>query len=180
MGMESGRIVPVRILSRIEQHMDDLRMPELCRQSQGSMTISGTRAGQQAARFFNEPKSRSDRQLNAGTSANESASRFELAMRAGHPTVGICSVITEQIYQRYLDSAFARYEPRANQAECLIQLRPIILGARIQNQLGDFHDIGGQLPMSNRILRHKFQQRRILKVIAAFKYDAFMDQVRMR
>jgi hypothetical protein len=101
-------------------------------------------------------------------------------VRPGHPAVGICSVVAEQIDQWYLDSAFAWYASRANQAECLIQRRPIILCARIQNQLGDFHDIRGQFPMPNRILCHKFQQRRILKVIAAFKYDVLMDQVRMR
>ncbi len=34
--------------------------------------------------------------------------------------------------------------------------------------------------MPNRVLRHKFQQRRILKVVAALKYDALMDHVWMR
>ena len=144
------------------------------------MTIFGSRVGQQWARVFNTPESRCDGQVNAGTSAEQSAHCFEFAVRAWHSTVGICSVIAEQIDQRYLDSGFARYAPRANQAERLIQHRPIILCARIQNQLGDFHDIRGQFPAPNRIFRDKFQQRRILKVIAAFKDNALMDQVRMR
>ena len=143
------------------------------------MTIFGARGGQQSARVIDTPQGRCDGQIKTGAPAKQSAGGFELAVRAGHTAVGICSVVAEQINQRYLDSAFTWYASRANQAECLIQRRLIILCARIQDQLGDFHDIRGQFPMPNRILRHKFQQGRILKVIAALKYDALMDQVRM-
>jgi hypothetical protein len=84
------------------------------------MTVLGTRAGQQSARVLNAPERRCDGQINARTPAKQSGGGFELAMRAGHPAVGICSVVAQQIDQRYLDSAFARYASRANQVECLI------------------------------------------------------------
>ena len=84
------------------------------------MTILGTRTGQQSARVLNTPESRCDGQINARTPTKQSGGGFELAVRAGHPAVGICSVVAEQIDQRYLDSAFARYASRANQAERLV------------------------------------------------------------
>ena len=71
------------------------------------MTIFGTGAGQQSARVLNTPESRRDRQINAGAPAKQSAGGLELAVRGGHPAVGIRSVVAEQIDQRYLGSAFA-------------------------------------------------------------------------
>lgn len=144
------------------------------------MTIFGTCGGQQSARVIDTPESRCHGQIKAGSPAKQSVNGFELAMYARHPTVGIRSVIAEQIDQRNLDSAFTRYAPSANQPECLTQNRPVVLCARVQNHLGNFHDIRGQFPVPNRILRYKFQQRRILKVVAACKNHTLVHEVRMR
>jgi len=180
MSMESRRIVAVGILSGVQQQTDNLRVPELRRQSQGSMTIFRACGIEQAARVFGAPQSSRHRQINACSPREQSVRGCELAMRAGHGVVGICPVAAKQIDQRYLDAAFARDASRRNQPQGLIERSPVILCARLQNHPGSLHDIRRQLPVPDGILRCKFEQRWILKVAAAFKSHTLMDQVRMR
>jgi len=75
---------------RIEQHMADLPMPELCRQNEGSMTIFGTRAGQQLACVFSTPEGRCDGQINAGASAKQSVRCFEAILLRTPVYHGFC------------------------------------------------------------------------------------------
>ncbi len=71
----------------------------------------------------------------------------------------------------------ARHATRGNEHESFVQRGLIHTG--IENGLGDLNDVFWKRAMPNRILGDKFQQRGILKVIAAFENDALADQIRM-
>ncbi len=141
-----------------------------------ALTIS---AWNQAARFVGAAQSRGYGQRYPSAALNQSIHSFKLAMRNRRMdgAVRIRSVIAQQIDERKLHATFARHAAGADQPECLVQCGSFHAG--LENDLGDLHDIRRQSATSNRILRHKFQQRWIAKIVPAFEHDALLRQLRM-
>lgn len=174
MTMELRRIVSVGVFTCIEQESNDLGVAELRGKGERPVAILLARACKQAARIFDSPQARCDRQIERYAMSKQGIDRFEFPVgeRGWKRAIRIGSIITEQIDQWKLHLAFTHYTAGANEPEGLINGGGVDFCAGLQDDLGDMHNVGGKAAVANGIFSDKFQECRIFEVVA-LKRDVF-------
>src|SRR6202451_2955537 len=91
--------------------------------------------------------------------------------------VGVCATCAEEINERKLHTALPGHASRGHKHKGLVAGSGFRPG--VENDTCHLNDVGRQRAVANRVLRDKLKQGRIAKVVAAFKENVLVDQLRM-
>jgi len=179
------RVIAVWIFAGIEQQLHDFNVAELRCQSERTMAILIVGMGKQSTEVFDASESCRDGKSHGSAALDERMHglKFAVSYRRKHRTVWIGSMIAEQLNQGNLDAALARNTAGGNEPERFVDCGLSCIGiqfdiqAGIENDLGEGDYVGGQSAVADWIFGDELQQRRVAKVISAFKDYVLPHQV---
>jgi hypothetical protein len=120
-----------------------------------------------------------DWQVDWGATGDQGAQCVQFAVQRGgvRGGSGIGAVVTQEIDERELHVAFAWDASRGDEHEGVIFGG--LSGAGVENNAGDFDDVGRERAVANGIFRDKFEEGGIAEVVAAFEEDTLLGEMRM-
>ena len=162
-------IESIRILSCIQHHPYNFRMPILSTESQSQVTVLSVRTGKQPPYFLVPSQSGSYGQADPSSASNQSLHRIQFEKHGCNfdGAVRIRAMIAKKIDQWTLYATFARHTAGRYQHQRFVQRSLFHTG--FENDLRYLNDVARQSATTHRILRHKFQQCWIAKIVPALE-----------
>ena len=113
MGVRALRIEAIRVLSQVEQQLDDAEMTELGRPRKGEMPVLRRGGRRSSAGLINPTRCGCYSAINSRPSCDQGVDRLELPVPqcCAHRGIGVRSVIAKQIDESSLDATFAHDPP---------------------------------------------------------------------
>jgi hypothetical protein len=175
------RIISVRILSRIEQQPDDVRMAMLGRERKRQMSLVGSGREHGRARRIDLTCRRGGNQIETSAPTDERCHRLPLTVSESrlHGTVWIGTEVAQQIDEWHLHPAFAWHAAGTYKAQRHIDRVRIGSGAGIENGMSHLDDVGREAVVAHRILRNELQKRRLAEVVAPIEHHPLVNQAGM-
>ena len=179
--MGSRRVVPVGILTGIEQQPDDVGMAVLSREPKSQMALVVVSRGKGFARRLDLARRRRSDQVDTSATTDQCLDRLPFTVDESRPhgAIRTGTEVAQQVDERDLHAALARHAARTHETERHVHRSLIGASARLEDGASYLDDVRRQAVVTNRILRHELEQRRLAKVVAPFEHDVLLDQTGM-
>ena len=133
--MSSRWVVTVWILAGIEKQADDLNVPKLGGPGEGAVSKPCVGVRKSPSGFLKATRCRGCCQVDSCPTEDQCIHRFELAVSECRPhgTIGVGSVVAQEIDERQLHPALARHPTGTHEVKCRGDAALLRVCARVEN-----------------------------------------------